>query len=126
MPDYKFYTDTYGGTSLSEANFNRLIKKAGFTLNQQTYGRYLKETATIEADTDLLYAVNMALCNITEISLKAEKRSGIQSENTDGYSVSYSGSDQADIHDCVNMYLNGTWLLSRRIRHAYKCDCDCL
>ena len=80
--DFEFYTDCYLGSLINDAEeFCALELKAEYFIDHITFGNineYGEE-------------VKMAVCAVCD-KLKND-RSGILSENNDGYSVTYEGSD---------------------------------
>ena len=109
MVKYNFYTDTYGGTDISEADWKRLSQKAEQRLRCCTFGRLPEEWSA----EPWAARADCAVCEIAEQISAAEKRNGKASENTDGYSVSYessAGSDQ-QIQSIAQVYLGDTGLL---------------
>ena len=108
--DYSFYTDTYGGTNISEKEWRRLSQKAIQRLRQFTYCR-LPDDWSGEP-----YAnqASCAVCEMAELLLVQEESSGKASESTDGYSVSYVGSGGEagqSLYDIARVYLGNTGLL---------------
>lgn len=107
--DYSFYTDTYGGTNISEKEWRRLSKKSIQRLRQFTYGRlpddWSEETYANQA--------SCAVCEMAELLKADEKKRGKTSENTDGYSVSYDTekSLSGTLYDVARVYLGNTGLL---------------
>ena len=80
--DFEFYTDCYLGSLIHDAEeFNALELKAEYLIDRITFGNideYGEE-------------VKMAVCAVCD-KLKND-RSGILSENNDGYSVTYNDGD---------------------------------
>ena len=86
--DYAFYTDEYAGSLISDANsFARTERKAAAELDRITFGRISQADDTIR----------LAVCEMTEILYLSEERKNrhlgleVESENNDGYSVTYAG-----------------------------------
>jgi hypothetical protein len=84
--DYTYYSATYLGNSITEANFPRLALRASAVIDQITFSR----AAT---DTDNTDAISMACCVIAEQiqTVEAEgSADGIQSESIGSNSVTYT------------------------------------
>lgn len=111
---YGFYTETYGGTRVSETDWKRLSQRAIQRLQQFTFGR-LQEDWTGEPWEK---QVNCCICEMTEILQNEEKRDGKTSENNDGYSVSYDTSKSVSglLYNVVKAYLSDTGLLYQGVR----------
>lgn len=107
--EYGFYTDTYGGTNISEAAWKRLSQKAIQRLRFFTFGRIPEEwTGQIWEN-----KAKCAVCEMSEILFSEEKRNGKTSENTDGYAVSYESADATDLQlrNVAYVYLGSTGLM---------------
>ena len=112
--DYGFYADTYCGTIIPDKNaLKQPIIKANTYMHQ-------------EPDETNLEMVKLCLCEVAELIYQddamRQEHGGklIQSENTDGYSVTYAspedgadGISQTDreIYGVIRRYLSGTGLL---------------
>lgn len=107
--DYSFYTDTYGGTRISQDDWKKISQKAEQRLDSFTFGRCSGEW---EGEAWCNQA-KCAVCEMAEIMQADEKRDGKTSENTDGYSVSYDTRESLGsmLYDVVNVYLGNTGLL---------------
>lgn len=131
--DYEYYTTTYLGTAIDEANFPRLALRASTFLDYYTQGR-----AAQNPDLD---ALKMACCAIAEqyqyidtaqalaqksLSASLESDGELQSQTVGSWSKTYrSGGDsaqqalssvhtaQAALGSVVQQYLAGTGLLYR-------------
>lgn len=114
--DYSFYTDTYGGTQISQDDWKKISQKAEQRLDSFTFGRcsgdWGGETWCNKA--------KCAVCEMAEIIQADEKRGDKTSENTDGYSVSYDTEKSlgSTLYDVVQVYLGDTGLL-----YAGVCPC---
>lgn len=113
--DYAYYTGTFYGTAISEADFPALAREASTFIDRLTFGRLV---GVVTPD-----AASMATCAVAERIQVAQKSgaldvgAGVKSENTDGYSATYNlPSDirnelYADYADAAGPYLYGTgWL----------------
>lgn len=108
--EYAFYTEEYGGKSISEADWNRLSMKAYQRLQKFTFGR-LSDKWTGEP---WERQAKNAICEMAEALHLEEKRGGKTSENTDGYSVAYAApSDEAglSLYDIAYVYLGNTGMM---------------
>jgi len=99
--DYTFYTGTYHGNAIAEADFERLAARSSAIIDQLTFQR---TAAVIEAaiETDLITAVKMAVCAVAEEYQKTEQREAgeagvIASEKQGQYSVSYVEANDAKL-----------------------------
>lgn len=132
--DFGYYTDTYGGTILTEADF------AGAAREAENYIRYLTYLkGDIFADEAQAEAVKGAVCAAAEawFTAKKEQEQGgnLKSESKDGLSVSFvvSRKDGETVEDYIkrSMYqairirlLPAGWL-GRKVGcgHDHKCGC---
>jgi len=58
--------------------------------------------------------IKMCICEVAEFLFEASKRSGIESENNDGYSVKFQNlHNGSNINSIVKMWLSGSDLLYR-------------
>lgn len=131
--DYEYYTDTYLGTAIQEADFPRLSLRASSFLDYYTQGR--------AAQNSELDALKMACCAIAEqyqaidaaqvlaqkaLSASLDSGGELQSQTVGSWSKTYrSGGDsaqqalssvqtaQAALGSVVQQYLAGTGLLYR-------------
>lgn len=131
--DYEYYTDTYLGTAIQEADFPRLSLRASSFLDYYTQGR--------AAQNPELDALKMACCAVAEqyqyidtaqalaqksLSASLESDGELQSQTVGSWSKTYrSGGDsaqqalssvqtaQAALGSVVQQYLAGTGLLYR-------------
>jgi len=89
MADYEFYKTVYLGDAIPEADFPRLIKRAGDQLTQ--YRRHYTVDAMQAGE-----AESMALCAMAEVLCNAETVAngggGILSASIGSVSTSYGGS----------------------------------
>ncbi len=132
--DFGYYTETYGGTILTEADFASAVREA------ETYIRYLTYLkGNIFADMAQEEAVKGAVCAAAEAWLTAKKEQeqggNLKSESKDGLSVSFvvSRKDGETVEDYIkrSMYqvirirLLPTGWLGRKVGcgHDHKCGC---
>lgn len=116
--DYDYYTESFAGTELSAEDFNIQARKAERFIDYVTQHRITEVTEAVKnavcAAAEALYEVNQQLTDIPN---------GIKSENTDGYSVTYSDFDVSKVReeendamlDAITRELSGTNLLYRGV-----------
>ena len=85
--DYTFYTEAYGGKTISAGEWPALALRASAFVDKLTYGR-------LAAGADVTDEVRLAVCAVAEAEATlaeagADGARGIAAENNDGYSVSY-------------------------------------
>lgn len=107
--EYSFYTDTYGGTDISEMGWKRLSQKAVQRLRGYTFDRLPDDWSGQPWENQ----AKCAVCEMAEIIEKNERRAGKTSENTDGYSVSYEtgASLENSLRYVALTYLGNTGLM---------------
>jgi len=124
---YDYYTNTFGGSTISETSFSSLERKARVFINLITFNR-LQNDSTLITDT-----VKECMCEIMELNykldLKEQETDGkiILNETVDGHSIAYAISDveknavdktkinEAKYYNIAKRYLNGTGLLYRGV-----------
>jgi len=124
--DFAYYTGTYLGTALSEQEFPACARKASILIDDLTFGRTGKLSASQIPD-----AVRDAACSAAEIyadylakknaALKATKSGTVKSESNDGFSVSYADynaeqariSAESEMSEEITIYLANTGLMFR-------------
>ena len=112
MPDYEFYTKTYMGDSIPEADFPRLAKRAGEQL-----ARYKRIYTITAPDAD---AEDMAVCAMADALAyyeAAQNGAGgpVSAASIGSVSVSYAGAGNAadtsqaaqarELYRCACLYL---------------------
>ena len=125
--DFIYYRDSFGGTTIPEANFIKLERKARVFIDDVTFDRLKNDTALID-DT-----VKECLCEIIECNYKLEQEEAetggklISSETIDQHSVTYAVSDieknEVDksrinftkFYNIARQYLSNTGLLYRGV-----------
>lgn len=119
--DYDFYTDTYMGEEIPEDSFERKSIEAEALINMITFGRIRKYNLSTED----LYLVKMAICASAESYYRADQHKGIKSENNDGYSITYTDSEENAVRTnaigAADLYLSGTTLQNRMVNYGYEC-----
>ena len=103
--DTAFYADVYHG-SLNGAELERSLRRA----NAYIGALMLRSPSPVPDE------VKYAVCEIADMYNTEDSRSGIVSENNDGYSVTYDNSRAAEnkAYDIAVLYLANTGLLSDR------------
>lgn len=66
LVDYKFYTNTYEGSSIPESSFNNFALKASTYVNKNTFNRITEE----KVDSFVKYCI----CEVAELLYSQEKR----------------------------------------------------
>lgn len=91
--DYEYYTQTFGGTKIKDANEYKYLAQQG--------ARYiLKYTTEVNTDT------KDCECALAEYLQSANKSKGINSESIpNAYSVSYSSTDKTTFENEINAIL---------------------
>ncbi len=116
---YSYYSATFLGTAIAEADFPRLVLRASAQIDRVTFGR-AAPIITANTDTDTIDAIKMATCEIAETLQTIESADGadvITSESQGQYSVSYGeGSSrlqtsQQKIQTAARLWLENTDLL---------------
>lgn len=111
--DFIFYSEHFGRDAKIPAEvFSVWERKAEAELLHITGNRQ-----SLDEDTK----VKICICEIAEYLYDVSKRQGIDSENNDGYSVSYQNRDiKTDVFNIAKTYLCGTGLLFRGVDYASK------
>lgn len=102
--NYGFYKSAFGGNLIPPELFNRFLFKAQTYLNNLTKSRPIPPQYETNA--------RFALCEMAQCYYRFQNGLLIESENTDGYSVTYSKSDlNSMLYDIANLYLGESGLL---------------
>ncbi len=102
--NYGFYKSAFGGNLIPPELFNRFLFKA------QTYLDNLTKSRTIPQEYET--KAYFALCEMAECYFRYQNGLLVESENTDGYSVTYSKSDlDSLLYGIANLYLGEVGLL---------------
>ena len=111
--DFTYYSATYLGTTIAEADFPRLALRASAVIDQITFGRAATDTTNTTA-------IKNAMCAVAEeiqTQDAAGNVDGITSESQGRYSVSYGSnssktkSNQSKLEDAAKVWLANTFLL---------------
>lgn len=110
--DWTYYTGTYLGAEIAEADFARLSLRASAQIDALTFGR-------AASDTDHTDEIAMATCAVAEEIQKVERGDGdaIASESIGSNSVSYAAnsskmkSAQQKYQTAASLYLGDTGLM---------------
>ena len=107
--EYAFYTGTFKGTAIAQADFDRLALRASEFIDQVTFDRAADET-----NADNLVKIEMATCAVAEKIQELEASGGaVQSETLGRSSVTYVSklSDNARLTNIAKRYLWSTDLM---------------
>lgn len=116
--DYTFYTGTYLGSAIAEAEFNRLALRASFFVDQVTFDRAAAVVEDAE-DADTIEKIGMATCSIAEELQKLDAGLGtvfggaVKYESIGWHSVSYANPPCAHtrIIEAAKLYLGSSGLM---------------
>ncbi len=115
--DYKYYSETYGGSLIPESEFASCELKAEAEVNCFTFGRF-------ETLKDLSETVKNCVCDVAEQLCKRSKSSNggyaLSSFSNDGVSGTYaddmsSAGFESALYQCVFKHLGHTGLMYRGI-----------
>ncbi len=111
IADYTYYTETYKGSSIPEADFPRLITRAGSYLDQITGGRASSAAGSAP--------VKMAACAVAEAWQTNEQGGDVVSETVSSWTKTFAGGGtrgpQARLYQAAALYLVNTGLLFRGV-----------
>ena len=123
--DYEFYMETYAGQIIPDKQaFKQPIMKANIYLDQCLHRKPEENEEQL---------VKLCLCEVSDLIYQEDSQRRehggrkIQSENTDGYSVSFADSGEEELlnrklYDVIHRYLSRTGLLYLGVNcHAHKC-----
>lgn len=116
--DYTFYTNTYGGTAIRSFDWTRMEIDARMYVSEMTFSRIYQ----YDLNADDLQVVQLAICKVADMQKESAPIGNMQSESTDGYSVTYRKQSDidADIATVASRYLDPTTLTYRGIDYAYQ------
>ena len=120
--DYEFYTTTYGGNQIKEADWTRAAREASAYIDQLTFGRLQGYPERVTEE------VQMAVCAAAEVvgryqAAVTQNAAGVASESVGGQSVTYRSSTEwevgkrTEIGQAVSLYLP----LFHPLRYAGVC-----
>lgn len=122
--DYKFYAENYRG-DMDKNSFDHCILMASQYIRHITSGR---------ADEYNGDELKFAACEVADIYHRYESGQRVQSENNDGYSVSYAsegetGESTEQIRDkksyqAVRKWLLASGLLNRKVGSCHDNQCE--
>jgi len=111
--DWTFYSATYLGSAITQAEFPALALRASVLIDKFTYNR-----AANESDLDVVAKIKNAMCAVAdELKAQATQPGGIASERVGNHSVTYATSsemqlsNQQKLHNVVRDYLWETGLM---------------
>lgn len=117
--DYAFYTGTFLGTAIAEADFPRLAQRAAEVIDELTFQR-AAGVVTAATDTDAITQIELANCALAEDIQTYEvagNTDGIASESVGTYSVTYKSNSRAGmtreqvLRSTAKRYLSQTYLM---------------
>lgn len=120
---YAYYTQDYGGTTLTEAEWPKYARRASAEVDHVTFDRlkHMDEEQIIDAVRD-------AVCEVAEKLHRFETMKGrdLAAENNDGYSVSFrdpgtQSARQDEVRLTIRTYLANTGLMYRGWSEEYDC-----
>ncbi len=101
---YAFYKDDFGGTALSEADFNIFSLRAQNFVNNLCSARINEQNISDD--------IKLAICNAAQVFFEISQSApcDVAAENTDGYSINYQTAQNrqhaqnAMLVNAVNIY----------------------
>ncbi len=114
--DYTFYSATFLGTAIAQADFPRLAALASAKIDQLTFGR---AAAVVAADTDAatIEKIELATCAVAEMIQSLEQAGGVvASERVGNVQVTYAATGSREsgrLRDAARTYLWNTDLMYR-------------
>jgi hypothetical protein len=118
--DFDFYTSTFLGRTIAEADFPRLALLASVSIDLLTYNR---AKAVAESDTETTEKIQLAVCAVAEILQKLEASGGVvQSESVGRASVTYANpqSQEAQAYKAAKTFLWDTGLMYRGLTETER------
>lgn len=112
--DYTYYSETYLGTAIAEADYDRLALRASEYIDRITFGRAAE-------DEDYTDEIKKAACAIAEVlnEIENDGASGVQSEKVGSHAVTYAQNStklqttNQRVIEAANLYLASSGLLYR-------------
>lgn len=117
--DYSYYTDSWAGVLIPAQEFDSYARKAERLINYIVNGEIKNVTDEVKnavcAAAEVAYELRQSVANIPQ---------SIKSENTDGYSVTYSdynadelaNREKKAMFNAIQQELSGTGLLYQGVR----------
>lgn len=105
--DYTFYSTTYLGTAIAQADFPRLAARASVLIDLLTFGR-AAAVVTAGTDTATIAKIRSATCAVAEVVQKMDESGGVvQSERVGNVQVTYSESrsERGQVREAAKPYL---------------------
>lgn len=109
---YAYYTGTYLGSAIAEADFDALALRASEVINRMTFHR--AEDVTDEDDLDSLAMANCAVAEEMQVVSEEGSQGGIKSERVGSYAVEYADnntrmlSNNSRYENVARIYLENT------------------
>ncbi len=116
--DFDYYANTYGGSAIVSASFNKMALLASRVIDQITFERAY-DIIDANTDTELVEKIKYATCSVAD-ELKNHEANGIKevaSESVGSHSVSYVDNGDArrtrndKLRDAAKLYLGSTGLM---------------
>ena len=115
--DFTYYSTSFGGTTIPEADFLKLERQARTFLNNITFNRLTGESAIITNE------VKDCICEMMECKYNLDNSENtIASETVDSHSVTYAvdknaieETEQQKLYRIAKLYLSNTNLLYRGV-----------
>lgn len=111
--DYTYYTGSFHGTAIAEADFDRLAIHASAVIDHITYNR-AAPVVEAETDTATIDKIKMATCAVAEEAQKLEASGGaVSQERIGNYQVTYlsQSSEGTRLAKAAKLYLWSTGLM---------------
>lgn len=91
--DWTFYSTTYLGTEIIQAEFPALALRASVIIDMLTFNR-----AAAETDTELVTKIKFAVCAVAdELKAQITQPGGIESERVGNHSVTYAKTSEMQL-----------------------------
>lgn len=121
--DYTYYTNTYLGSAIASADFNRLALRASAEIDKLTFDNAAVILAAA-TETAVIDKIKTATCAIAEEIQRQETEGdlgGVSSERVGNHSISFSANSLAalspdqKIERVAKLYLANTYLMYRGV-----------
>lgn len=120
--DYEFYKTIYGGTNLTETNFNKYAEKAESIISAYTLDRVNDNTINRFPDS-LVDKIKKCACELAELSLNVAKANEMININPDGITgviKSKTAGAVSITYDTTDNSITNTYLDSSNISKKKK------
>ncbi len=116
--DYTYYSETFLGTAIALADFERLALRASAQIDRLTFDQ-AAAIITANTDTAKVAAIKMATCAVAEAIQSVEASPEVSSERVGQHSVTYNigkpVSEQTRLTDAARLWLAPTGLMYRGV-----------